>query len=89
MGAEVADAIFQAAITAGLAVFALVLYRRIRATWLAWWAAAWGLYVLRLGAIIAFLLTDNLVWLFWHQVLTGWTALAVLWAARSFARTVR
>ena len=89
MGAEVADAIFQAAITAGLAVFALVLYRRIRATWLAWWAAAWGLYVLRLGAIIAFLLTDNLVWLFWHQVATGWVALTILFAALVFSRNAR
>ncbi len=85
-GAELADAVFQAFITAGLAVFAFTLHRRIRERWLAWWAAAWGLYVLRLGAIIAFLATGNLVWLFWHQVVTGWVALAILWAALVFSR---
>lgn len=84
--AELADAIFQAVITAGLAAFALVLFRRIRERWLAWWAAAWGLYVVRLGAIIAFLATGDLVWLFWHQVITGWVALAILWAALVFSR---
>ena len=41
LGAEFADAVFQALITAGLAVFAVVLYRRIRERWLMWWAAAW------------------------------------------------
>lgn len=86
LGAELADAIFQAAITAGLAGFAVVLFRRIRERWLAWWAAAWTLYVVRLAAIIAFLATDNLIWLFWHQVVTGWVALAILWAALVFSR---
>ncbi len=85
-GAELADAIFQAVITTGLALFAVVLYRRIRARWLAWWALAWGLYVVRLVAIITFLTTGNLVWLFWHQVATGWVALAILWAALVFSR---
>lgn len=85
-GAELADAVFQAIITLGLAFFALVLWRRVRARWLAWWAAAWGLYVVRLIAIIAFLRTGDLVWLFWHQVATGWVALAILWAALVFSR---
>lgn len=85
-GAELADAIFQAVITAGLAAFAVVLYRRIRARWLAWWALAWGLYVVRLLAIITFLATGALPWLFWHQVATGWVALAILWAALVFSR---
>jgi signal transduction histidine kinase len=84
--AELADAAFQAMITAGLAVFALTLYRRLPQRWVAWWAAAWGLYVLRLGAIILFLQTNDLAWLFWHQVATGWVALAILWAALVFSR---
>ena len=84
--AELADAAFQAMITAGLAVFALTLYRRLPQRWVAWWAAAWGLYVLRLGLIILFLRTSNLAWLFWHQVATGWVALAILWAALVFSR---
>ena len=86
LGAEFADAVFQAIVTAGLAAFALVLYRRIRERWLAWWAAAWTLYVIRLAAIITFLATDDLIWLFWHQVITGWVALAILWAALVFSR---
>jgi signal transduction histidine kinase len=55
----------------------------------AWWAAAWGLYVLRLGAIILFLLTNDLAWLFWHQVATGWVALTILWAALVFSRDAK
>ena len=76
--AEFADPTFQAIATAGLAGFSVVLYRRVRQPWLAWWAAAWGLYVVRLLSIIAFLGSGNLVWLFWHQVITGWVALAIL-----------
>ncbi|HEX3927812.1 MAG TPA: sensor histidine kinase [Gemmatimonadales bacterium] len=86
---ELDDAAFQALITAGLAVFALLLYRRLPQRWFAWWAAAWALYVARLGAIIAFLATGNLIWLFWHQVITGWVALAILWAALVFSRDSR
>ena len=56
--------------------------------WFAWWAAAWGLYLVRLGAIITFLATGNLVWLFWHQVATGWVGLAILWAALVFSRNI-
>ena len=86
---EFADATFQAVVTAGLAVFALILFRRLQQHWMAWWAAAWGLYVLRLSAIILFLRTGDLVWLFWHQVITGWVALAILWAALVFSRDAR
>lgn len=86
---ELADAIFQAAITAGLACLALVLHRWLREHWLAWWAGAWALYVVRLLAIIAFLNSGDLIWLFWHQVITGWVALAILWAAMVFSRNAR
>jgi signal transduction histidine kinase len=41
---------------------------------------------LRIGAIISFLLTQNWLWLYWHQVVTGWTALALLWAALVFSQ---
>lgn len=83
---EFADAVFQAVITAGLAIFALSLYYRLPQRWMAWWAAAWGLYVLRLVAILVYLITHDLAWLFWHQVATGWVALAILWAALVFSR---
>ncbi len=87
--AELADAAFQAMITAGLVLFALALHRRIRQRWVAWWAIAWALYLVRLAAIITFLGTGNLVWLFWHQVITGWVALVILWAAMVFSRDAR
>jgi signal transduction histidine kinase len=83
---EFADAAFQTLITACLAIFALVLFRRLPQRWVAWWAAAWGLYVLRLLAILLYLVTHDLVWLFWHQVATGWVALTILWAAVVFSR---
>jgi signal transduction histidine kinase len=84
--AELADALFQMVVTAGLALFAFVLYRRVNERWFAWWVAAWGVYTLRLSAIVAFLITGNLAWLFWHQVATGWVALAILYTAQVFSR---
>jgi signal transduction histidine kinase len=36
--------------------------------------------------IALFLATGDQLWLFWHQVATGWTALLLLWAALVFAR---
>ncbi len=86
---ELDAAILQAAITGGLAALCAFLYQRFRKPYFAWLAAAWGLFVLRLGAIVSFLVTQNWAWLYWHQVVTGWTALALLWAALVFSRQVR
>ncbi|MFQ5745972.1 MAG: histidine kinase [Gemmatimonadota bacterium] len=88
---ELAAAFLQAGITVGLVLLCALLYRQYRKPYFAWWAFAWGLYALRLGAIISFLITSDRAWLFWHQVTTGWTALALLWAAIVFSqqRTVR
>lgn len=85
---ELAAAFLQAAVTAALAALCAYLWKRYRKTVFLVWAGAWLLYSCRLGAIISFLLTDESVWLFWHQVITGWTALALLWAALTFARRV-
>jgi signal transduction histidine kinase len=85
-GGELAAALLQAAITGGLALLCLFLYRRHRKAYFAWFAAAWGLYLLRLGAIVSFLLSGALRWLYVHQVITGLTALALLWAALVFSR---
>jgi signal transduction histidine kinase len=41
------------------------------------------------GAITSFLLSSNRIWLYWHQVFTGWTALALLYAALVFSQRVR
>ena len=86
---ELAAAALQATITALLALLCLSVWRRTRESHFAWWALAFGLFALRIGAIIAFLTTKQREWLFWHQVVTGWTALALLWAAIVFAHRSR
>ncbi|MCC6316438.1 MAG: hypothetical protein IT361_02015 [Gemmatimonadaceae bacterium] len=84
--AELDAAILQAAVTVGLTVVAGALYRRYRRAYLAWFTVAFALYVLRLGVIVGAVLTGGLAWLYWHQVATGWTAIALLWGALHFAR---
>ena len=86
---ELHAAFLQAVITLGLAALCLFIHRRYRKPYFAWWAAAWGLYGIRIGAIVSFLLTGGWIWLYWHQVVTGWTALALLYAALVFSRGLR
>lgn len=86
---ELAAAYLQAAVTLGLIGLCVFLHRRYRKDYFGLWAVAWGLYGLRLACIIAFLHTGLYPWLYWHQVATGWTALALLWAALSFSRAPR
>ena len=86
---ELHAAMLQAAITAGLALLCGFLFSRYRKQYFGWWAIAWGLYFLRVVAITSFLHTSNWIWLYWHQVFTGWTALALLYAALVFSRQVR
>ena len=43
-------------------------------------------YRSRFLCILSFLLTGERVWLYWHQVTTGWTALVLLWSAIVFLR---
>ena len=83
---ELAAGYLQLIVTLGLVVLCLVLSRRYRKPYFGLWGLAWGLYALRIGAIIAFLHTSVSWWLFWHQVMTGWAALALLWAALVFAQ---
>ena len=83
---ELAAAYLQAAVTLGLAAVCAALYRRYRHAAFGIWALAWLVYAMRLGAIVSFLHTGAPAWLFWHQVTTGWTALALLWAALVFSR---
>jgi signal transduction histidine kinase len=86
---ELDAALLQATITAALAALCAFLYSRYRKPYFAWWAGAWGLYFLRVIAITSFLLTAQRFWLYWHQVVTGWTALALLYAALVFSQQVR
>ncbi len=86
---ELDAAILQVAITLGTGLYALVLYGRYRKPYFFWLAVAWLLYLVRLAAIIVFLITEAAPWLYWHQVATGWTALALLWVALVFAQQWR
>jgi signal transduction histidine kinase len=83
---ELQVAALLAAITLGLAVLCVFLYRRYRKPFLVWWVAAWGLYLVRGVVIGAFLVTGERPLLYFHQVVTGWTALALLAAALVFTR---
>jgi signal transduction histidine kinase len=73
----------------GIAALSALLYHRYHKPYFFWWAVAWTLYLCRLGAIIVYLLDRNPGWLFAHQVITGWTAIALLWSALVFSRRVR
>jgi len=86
---ELHAALLQAGLTAALAALGAFLYHRYHKPYFAWWAAAWALYVVRIGAITSFLLSGSWIWLYWHQVVTGWVALALLYAALVFAQGVR
>jgi signal transduction histidine kinase len=83
---ELAAALLQAAITAALAALCGFLFHRYHKSYFAWWSVAWTLYLVRLSAIVSFLVTGQRGWLYWHQVATGWTALALLAAALVFSR---
>ncbi len=86
LATELAAVLLQGAITAGLAALCAHLYTRYQRSWFGWFAIAWGIYVARLLCISSFLLSGERVWLYWHQVTTGWTALVLLWAALVFLR---
>ena len=83
---ELNAALLQAVITLGIAALCAFLFVQFRKRYFLWWAVAWGLYVLRIGAICGFLTTAKEPWLYVHQVLTGWTALALLGAALTFSQ---
>ena len=84
--AELHIGLLQAVITLGVCGLCASLYYRYRKRYFFWWAVAWLLFVLRIGAIGTFLTTRTPDWLYLHQVLTGWTALALLWAAIIFSQ---
>lgn len=84
-GAEAAAILLQITVTFGLMAVCAWQYREYRKPVFAWWSLAWALYIVRLGAIGAFIFTRASVLLYWHQVFTGWTALAVLATALVFS----
>lgn len=88
-GAELAAVLLQISVTLGLMVVCVWQYRQYRKPVFAWWSLAWALYVVRLAAIGAFIFTRETVLLYWHQVFTGWTAIAVLATALVFSGRLR
>lgn len=86
---ELHPALLQGIVTLLAAVVCWALYVRYRHRDFLWWTVAWSLYTLRIGAIVAFLHTRQDYWLFTHQVLTGTTALVLLWAAMTYAGIAR
>ncbi len=76
---------FQTLITIALAAVHLGIWRQRRQGAHLSWALAWTAYAVRLGCISAFLVVRDPAWLFAHQVVSGWSALLLLWAALQFA----
>ena len=90
--AEMAAGALQLVVTLLLAVLCGSLALRYHRTVFRWWTVAWMLYILRIACILAFLRSGNWNWLYFHQVVTGWTAVALLcaalyWIARPPSRT--
>ena len=83
---ELSAAILQLVVTLGLALVCSGLYNKYRKPVYGWWTLAWTVYIVRLLAIVAYLESRQSIALYWHQVLTGWTALALLATAAVFAR---
>jgi signal transduction histidine kinase len=81
---ELAAALLQGTVTLFLAVLSGWLALRYHRQVFRWWAVAWWLYVVRILCILAFFVTASWNWLYLHQVITGWTALALLVAALSW-----
>jgi len=86
---ELDAAILQAAVTLLAAALCFALYVRYERRYFAWFGVAWAMYQARLFAILAFAMQQDVRWLFWHQVFTGETALALLWTAAVFSRAAR
>ena len=86
---EFAAAVLLAVIALGGAGYCAWLYVRFQKAYYAWWSGSWLLYAVRVGVIIGFIRTQQQGWLFWHQVLTGWSALGFLAAGISFSRGLR
>lgn len=90
---ELAAALLEGTVASGLAMLCGWLALRYHRTFFRWWTMAWALYVVRILCIVSFLASANWLWLYAHQVLTGWTAIALLsaalaWIQKPFPRPV-
>ncbi len=77
--------VLQLSVTLGVTAVLAGLWFRFSKPHFLWWTLAWGLYAVRNAVILLFLVTELPIWLFWHQVATGCTAVAFLWASMVFA----
>jgi len=86
---ELSALAFQTLVTGLLALVYYGLWRQRRRPFDATWALAWAVYGVRLGAISAFIVVRDDLWLLLHQVATGVTSLLLLYAALQFSRGTR
>ena len=82
-------ALFQLLVSLGLAALCAYLERQYRQRYFGLWAGAWSVYALRVAAVRAHVATEEPLWLFWQQALSGWAALALLWASLVFTLRLR
>jgi len=82
---SLAAPLLQGIVTAGLALLLTHLYRRHGKSHFRWWAIALAMRVLSVLAILIFLLTEWMGFLYLHQVFLGWTACGLVYAAQVFA----
>src|SRR5688500_5200112 len=87
--AELHAALLQGVVTLGIAALCWYLFAKYRRRYVLWWTLAWSLYTLRIGAIVAFILSGAQPWLFIHQVLTGYTAFFLFSAALTYSQLTR
>lgn len=83
---ELDAALLQAAVTMLASVLCFALFARYERPYFAWFGLAWAMYLAKLGSMLGFVMHQDLQWLYWHQVFTGETALALLWTAFQFGR---
>jgi signal transduction histidine kinase len=84
--AELDAALLQATVTMLASVLCFALFARYERPYFAWFGLAWAMYLAKLGSMLGFVVHQDLQWLYWHQVFTGETALALLWTAFQFGR---
>jgi signal transduction histidine kinase len=85
LSVELSGLAFQGVITLLLLLVYYGLWRQRRRPYDLTWAAAWGVYALRLGFISAYIVTRKDAWLFLHQTATGLSAVLLLYAALQFS----
>jgi signal transduction histidine kinase len=86
LSVELSALAFQGVLTLLLLLVYYGLWRQRRRPYDLAWAAAWGVYALRLGFISAYIVSRRDVWLFLHQTATGVSALLLLYAALEFSQ---